>query len=86
MKALNEFLNEESLQDKLSKKRALTHFDKLKFKDKIKGKQKDTLLKFLDTHWNFELEGDVVTAIGGKSYDKEKVIIQPNGEYHKISI
>ena len=52
MKTYEQF-TAENLQDKLAKKRALRKFDELKFKSKIKGKQKEKVLQFLDTHWNF---------------------------------
>jgi hypothetical protein len=76
----------ENLQDKLAKKRALQKFNELKFKSKIKGKQKEKVLQFLDTHWNFELQGTEVWCIGGPSYDREKVIINKDGDHHKLAI
>ncbi len=85
MKTYEQFIAE-NLQDKLAKKRALRKFDELKFKSKIKGKQKEGVLKFLDTHWNFELQGTEVWCIGGPSYDREKVIINKDGDYHKLAI
>ena len=85
MKTYEQF-TAENLQDKLAKKRALRKFDELKFKSKIKGKQKEKVLQFLDTHWNFELQGTEVWCIGGPSYYREKVIINKDGEHHVLAI
>jgi hypothetical protein len=73
-----------SLHDKLAIERAEKEVNNLSFN--ILPKQKKAVIDFIvKGYYNFEQKNNTITAIGGKRYDLNKVIINPNGDFYIIS-
>jgi hypothetical protein len=73
-----------SLHDKLAIERAEREVNNLSFN--VLPKQKKAVIDFIvKGYYNFEQKNNTITAIGGKTYDLNKVIINPNGDFYIIS-